>query len=102
MNEVLSFLLLAESGIRVLTVTGVQTCALPICRSRARLVGEDERDGPANVTDVDRPEVVEVGLDDERVHPRTEERRVGKEGRPRWEAHVPQSTSNGTKHYHSN
>src|SRR5205085_10445598 len=32
-NRRLNFFLQAEGGIRDLTVTGVQTCALPICRN---------------------------------------------------------------------
>src|SRR5579859_2207652 len=39
------FFFQAEDGIRDLTVTGVQTCALPICsiRPRSRLKGRIER-----------------------------------------------------------
>src|SRR6266487_5590690 len=67
------FFFQAEDGIRVVRVTGVQTCALPIYRRRSgragtaaarRAVG-DSRGGAA----VDR----------------SEERRVGKECRSRWE-----------------
>src|SRR6266496_4979779 len=64
------FFFQAEDGIRLLYVTGVQTCALPIFRSGAALArhlgglqlegGPQERDG------------------------RSEERRVGKECRSRW------------------
>src|SRR5579859_7841529 len=35
--SVFLFFFQAEDGIRDLTVTGVQTCALPICRERSRL-----------------------------------------------------------------
>src|SRR6266542_4164785 len=35
------FFFQAEDGIRDATVTGVQTCALPICIARRRLVGVD-------------------------------------------------------------
>src|SRR6202000_3502868 len=62
----------AEDGIRDGRVTGVQTCALPILSG-----GQDDTlaDVPA-----DRP--VEVGRDGELI--RSEERRVGEEGRSRW------------------
>src|SRR5690625_7931522 len=77
------FFFQAEDGIRDGHVTGVQTCALPICRApcptpsrRRRLSGRPHR-RPA-----DR-------LAPARAHPRTsrrrsEERRVGKECRARW------------------
>src|SRR2546427_4122717 len=66
------FFFQAEDGIRDLTVTGVQTCALPICFDDAK--GEDVREmgvffGTQVATD---------------VPPRSEERRVGKECRSRW------------------
>src|SRR6266478_7762626 len=67
------FFFQAEDGIRDLTVTGVQTCALPICtsptrpiscfRSRATRARFCSRSPPMN---------------------RSEERRVGKECRSRW------------------
>src|SRR2546430_11497694 len=70
------FFFQAEDGIRDLTVTGVQTCALPISKSgdlklRAE-VGELEKllahlDAGGALRDY-----------------RSEERRVGKEGRSRW------------------
>src|SRR5215217_6582894 len=66
----------AEDGIRDIGVTGVQTCALPICRHGgapavgarlARVEGEEDQrwDGHASGG-------------------RSEERRVGKECRSRW------------------
>src|SRR2546430_7495720 len=74
------FFFQAEDGIRDLTVTGVQTCALPIS------VDPVQR--------VDVPELVRlddglVGLPvandvDDVVLGRSEERRVGKECRSRW------------------
>src|SRR2546430_10842190 len=78
-----AILLQAEDGIRYLTVTGVQTCALPISRRgrrdqllKADLVVLGEHDGAEDrilqLADVARP-----GM-------RSEERRVGKEGRSRW------------------
>src|SRR5256886_6475767 len=89
------FFFQAEDGIRDLTVTGVQTCALPISsssvaavcrRSWNRIVGRPARfssgrndrrtrlllrRGPPRVSQKTRP-------------PRSEERRVGKECRSRW------------------
>src|SRR5207245_8533393 len=70
------FSLQAEDGIRDATVTGVQTCALPI------YVGLD-RAQHARVVDA---VVLEEALVLERHEglARSEERRVGKEGRSRW------------------
>src|SRR2546427_9304507 len=73
------FFFQAEDGIRDLTVTGVQTCALPISVCFARLTREgfklrDEQ--PAN----DLP--LALGIAD--AMERSEERRVGKECRSRW------------------
>src|SRR3989338_177779 len=62
----------AEDGIRGGTVTGVQTCALPISELR-QVVDEDE----AHLALLLEPLDVDV-LE------RSEERRVGKEGRSRW------------------
>src|SRR5205085_8589494 len=98
----------AEDGIRDLTVTGVQTCALPIYADDA-LAGPDVaadrvqlrlRQEPATdaddrdvriVQDVQAGQFVPVGLGAEDVvdavvpgQVRSEERRVGKEGRSRW------------------
>src|SRR3982751_7081905 len=64
------FFLQAEDGIRYLIVTGVQTCALPICM--AEIVALHER-LMANLR-----LGMSVFLD------RSEERRVGKECRSRW------------------
>src|SRR5688572_31328393 len=71
------FFFQAEDGIRDLTVTGVQTCALPIYPGRLGRRQVEERPG-------DR-----VGVADhlgDLVGPpgRSEERRVGKECRSRW------------------
>src|SRR2546430_4698901 len=86
------FFFQAEDGIRDLTVTGVQTCALPICSEPQNLIsftfrmrdgnecgGSHEEDGRQHFVGrlqddplrEDRPE-------------RSEERRVGKECRSRW------------------
>src|SRR2546430_12554613 len=93
-----SFFFQAEDGIRDLTVTGVQTCALPIfaragLRERPRRTPGDaegydgafERDGngdgPADRF-VDDRDGERGGHGD--VGGRSEERRVGKECRSRW------------------
>src|SRR5256885_9107646 len=95
----------AEDGIRVYKVTGVQTCALPIChrpgrprRRRGRIVPAEPPPGanrpPPGAPADDAP----LGQrPDRRVHrqrrlrlgpvrppARSEERRVGKECRSRW------------------
>src|SRR2546430_6196716 len=88
------FFFQAEDGIRDLTVTGVQTCALPIYRMSGLVIRDDlalpvahhtflfeSRDEP-----IDR--LVEVQAIDGRLvlarGERSEERRVGKECRSRW------------------
>src|SRR5205823_8056517 len=99
----------AEDGIRDKLVTGVQTCALPIWKVaealghlRRRLEIElvvleahpirfrDNRPGLQTEQDVMglgvvAPSVVRIVGGGER-NSRSEERRVGKEGRARWEA----------------
>src|SRR5204863_1070692 len=95
----------AEDGIRDLYVTGVQTCALPICPRLLRRVGAagvdvvgydiDERKARALareteiVCTADRAAVLDGGILVHFVavpteHARSEERRVGKEVRSRW------------------
>src|SRR6266542_5646187 len=68
------FFFQAEDGIRDATVTGVQTCALPILTfaSSARLV---------------RPDWWRRASRDALTESRSEERRVGKECRSRWAPH---------------
>src|SRR5205823_7295056 len=71
------FFFQAEDGIRDKLVTGVQTCALPICSEPTRLdrTGEGtSEDGSNHTRPGSTPE--ETG--------RSEERRVGKECRSRW------------------
>src|SRR5438067_13853896 len=68
-TKVTHFFFQAEDGIRDRNVTGVQTCALPICRHGR----EPERAHGRHP----------VPLGD-RGHVRSEERRVGKECRSRW------------------
>src|SRR5205085_4956315 len=67
------FFFQAEDGIRDLTVTGVQTCALPI--SATSLFGTE---GPMT-----SPSAVKPFAEPPRLI-RSEERRVGKECRSRW------------------
>src|SRR5207248_7796501 len=82
------FFFQAEDGIRDRTVTGVQTCALPIfgaigssSRARARSDGADERHSQLFCARRRCPSGG-GGRADGRL--RSEERRVGKEGRTRW------------------
>src|SRR5436189_1702910 len=90
------FFFQAEDGIRDTSVTGVQTCALPIYGGLdrdgvaagqvlivgGRLAGDrvGQRRGPGGVGIPDR-DLVDVALPG---HRRSEERRVGKECRSRW------------------
>src|SRR5205809_7204175 len=77
------FFFQAEDGIRDVAVTGVQTCALPICWMAAAW----PRDGwPIALTPLARS----AGHNARRA--RSEERRVGKECRSRW----------GPSHYKKN
>src|SRR5260370_23294538 len=84
------FFFQAEDGIRDSSVTGVQTCALPISHARAELrirqrlrpfgFGSQSRFFPSVLTRAtkDRARSQEI------VGGRSEERRVGKECRSRW------------------
>src|SRR5205085_3987724 len=71
------FFFQAEDGIRDLTVTGVQTCALPILRASRQPRSALSHDWTGN-----------LGADRRAHHTlrrrRSEERRVGKECRSRW------------------
>src|SRR5438132_4666427 len=74
------FFFQAEDGIRDHCVTGVQTCALPICLSRRR-----ERFLNRVLTlDDDVAEALYSPTRSVRTYSRSEERRVGKECRSRW------------------
>src|SRR6516164_7558011 len=68
-----NFFFQAEDCIRYGTVTGVQTCALPICVERQRLADDQPAD-----------DGIAEGLADLGPGARSEERRVGKECRSRW------------------
>src|SRR2546430_5876447 len=84
------FFFQAEDGIRDLTVTGVQTCALPICSELLR------RQPPVIVGGflahllchelLQRRFLFWATLQEQHhpLHGRSEERRVGKECRSRW------------------
>src|SRR2546430_5533494 len=88
------FFFQAEDGIRDLTVTGVQTCALPI--SLAQVVAQLEERGAMDHTIVvsaaaSDPAPLQflapyagVAMGEEFLDNRSEERRVGKECRSRW------------------
>src|SRR5437868_9986423 len=73
------FFFQAEDGIRDRNVTGVQTCALPICLRGLifvirDLLGDERGENlPAQLRELASGQV-----------PRSEERRVGKECRSRW------------------
>src|SRR2546427_4918588 len=79
----LFFFFQAEDGIRDLTVTGVQTCALPICIGEGPSLDKAltiDQDGHAVA---DSQHVYSSALRVE-LDARSEERRVGKECRSRW------------------
>src|SRR5256886_10340957 len=93
------FFLQAEDGIRDLTVTGVQTCALPISRQpnpQGNSLGvvlspgdlaAAERSGGERSEPQRSAAAAKAGADSltaSRPDPRSEERRVGKECRSRW------------------
>src|SRR5260370_11503229 len=89
------FFFQAEDGIRDASVTGVQTCALPICPGDIVVCDAcpvlcriRQRTGQASQTTMS-PGLfviasVIAGHLQSRAHPRSEERRVGKECRSRW------------------
>src|SRR2546430_12003326 len=93
-HSCVSFFFQAEDGIRDLTVTGVQTCALPILVARAHSRAADTRALLVPALSVapfvltlfwlasDRP-LVQARPVTALVVTRSEERRVGKEGRSR-------------------
>src|SRR2546430_7813219 len=91
------FFFQAEDGIRDLTVTGVQTCALPISlagmKAPVNVVGviptcENMPGGravkPGDIVTTLSGQTVEILNTDAEGRLRSEERRVGKECRSRW------------------
>src|SRR5256886_13219303 len=91
------FFFQAEDGIRDLTVTGVQTCALPILppgQARPRLplpfpgqpsfVEENRLENPEQQQPAYSQAPGRLPDFSRRIHSRSEERRVGKECRSRW------------------
>src|SRR2546430_5932863 len=86
------FFFQAEDGIRDLTVTGVQTCALPISCGKCYyckkgIYAHCENDGGwilGHLIDGTQAEYVKVPFADNSLYHRSEERRVGKECRSRW------------------
>src|SRR5437016_12067887 len=90
------FFFQAEDGIRDWSVTGVQTCALPISGILACLSfvfdgrGDDVRKGIGTTRRGDRQECLSYNTEDGVIvgfgatAGRSEERRVGKECRSRW------------------
>src|SRR2546430_12425041 len=78
-NGIIVFFFQAEDGIRDLTVTGVQTCALPICTRKAGSVYFQA----CMVVLYGSPPVIAAAANGDRAV-RSEERRVGKECRSRW------------------
>src|SRR2546430_10281826 len=76
----------AEDGIRDLTVTGVQTCALPICFA-AEIPGAGggcPRRARAHAREIPKQISHHNYLPWRALAMRSEERRVGKECRSRW------------------
>src|SRR2546430_2988445 len=91
------FFFQAEDGIRDLTVTGVQTCALPISPGEGELgerVGGRPGTSTAGSTEHYATQNLRAafvlllpfaaGCGNDATTPRSEERRVGKECRSRW------------------
>src|SRR5258707_4341000 len=84
----------AEDGIRDIGVTGVQTCALPICSYRSHIVPRNwpEKFEKCCATRLptsprrksNRPGFPQPANEDLNADARSEERRVGKECRSRW------------------
>src|SRR2546429_2748737 len=84
------FFFQAEDGIRDVAVTGVQTCALPICLAGLRIRCFDPIAEASQLSDHSRRSLLPRLFGDRGAaffvtNPlRSEERRVGKECRSRW------------------
>src|SRR5205085_3614213 len=80
----------ADDGIRDLTVTGVQTCALPICATSSgagAVVSRETATGAGRAAGAAGAAVSGVGSSNQSARSkriRSEERRVGKEGGAGW------------------
>src|SRR3989449_6715451 len=88
-DAVVFFFFQAEDGIRDVAVTGVQTCALPICRARQGTIRAPQFTGggvvfPPSMRSFDVKVNRKVRRSALRGALRSEERRVGKECRSRW------------------
>src|SRR5690606_39987068 len=83
-----SFFFQAEDGIRDFHVTGVQTCALPICTNAPRCTSRMKRGLPGGRNGI-RQQASTPGASPwgNTTTSRSEERRVGKECRSRWAPH---------------
>src|SRR5256885_10788855 len=84
-----NFFFQAEDGIRDYKVTGVQTCALPICAAIQACIARGVRHKAARRKEQQLPAPqrkapADVELEFVRLTGRSEERRVGKECRSRW------------------
>src|SRR5256886_11029157 len=89
------FFFQAEDGIRDLTVTGVQTCALPICSANRSSANRSFREEAGAGTAIQETTIRGTTIRGTTIHAtitrkaitiihRSEERRVGKECRSRW------------------
>src|SRR5437762_10363248 len=79
------FFFQAEDGIRDTSVTGVQTCALPISLGDTSAIAPPRVDGGSIAKRGRRPTTADERLRaGRRAEGRSEERRVGKEWRSRW------------------
>src|SRR5690606_40493507 len=106
---VLFFFFQAEDGIRAFHVTGVQTCALPICSSslESSFNVAETRTCPASIKSATSTRATPIGIpsraatsatDGDSLHnSRSEERRVGKECRTR---RTPEAYKDTTRTLH--
>src|SRR2546430_2343946 len=88
LKVIVLFFFQAEDGIRDLTVTGVQTCALPILRQRRdherQVLGLSRSQNPQAQFPLLVDPTAQRRCSRQRINLRSEERRVGKECRSRW------------------
>src|SRR5687767_10663244 len=87
------FFFQAEDGIRDKLVTGVQTCALPICARLGRLDLDGGQHRGLRVAKHVSIRAVVVHME----RARSEERRVGKECRSRWSPYDEKKKTNAEK-----